>query len=89
MEILDPDEFFARFGEPETWKPLEKPRPDPMAGRCGGIVTEDTTREDLLARGFTEEAADEALQFCEYLKARSEGERREYKEWSITAQEER
>ncbi len=81
MEILSPEEFFARFGKPETWRPLEEPDPDPMEGRCGGVVTEETTREDLLGRGFSEAAADEAMAFCDYLRARSEGEQREYSEW--------
>ncbi len=60
MIMLEPDEFFARFGKPETWEPL----------KCGGEVGPTTTRADLLARGFTPEAADEALRYRETLRLR-------------------
>lgn len=28
MEILDPEEFFDRFGDPDTWEPLTRSVPD-------------------------------------------------------------
>lgn len=35
---------------------------------CGGTIDESTTREELLARGFTELGADEVLKFRDFLK---------------------
>jgi hypothetical protein len=35
---------------------------------CGGVITETTTKEELLARGFTSLGADEVLKFREFLK---------------------
>lgn len=41
-----------------------------MMRSCGGVIDGLTTREELLARGFTEQGADEVLKFREYLKAK-------------------
>lgn len=61
MEMLEPDEFFLRLGAPETWEPMTK---------CGGEIGPTTTRDELIARGFTSEAADEALRYRDTLRLR-------------------
>lgn len=60
MRILEPDEFFARFGTPDTWEPM----------KCGGEIGPTTTRDELIARGFKPEAADEALRYADTLRLR-------------------
>lgn len=64
MIELTPDEFFERVGGPETWRPIGGV-PD-----CGGVIGPTTTREDLIARGFTSMAADEALRYYDRLRLR-------------------
>jgi hypothetical protein len=39
--------------------------------RCGGEINEHTTREELIARGFKPEAADEVLAFRDKLRAKA------------------
>lgn len=58
MEILSPDDFFARFGTPDEWMPVTK---------CGGVVTNETTIEEMRARGFSDRAIQEVMAFREWL----------------------
>lgn len=64
MEILEPSEFFARVGKPETWRPMN----------CGGVVGPETTREELLARGIKPKAVDELLAYRDKLSEPQEEE---------------
>lgn len=54
----------AKLGLPS----LERPR------RCLGLITESTTRDDLIARGCTPEGADEILAFMEKLGQERRGD---------------
>lgn len=62
MQMMSPDEFFARFGTPDTWHPIDK---------CGGIIGPNTTRDELIRRGFKPAAADEALRYRDELRSRA------------------
>lgn len=50
--------------------------------RCGGVVTTDTTREDLRERGMSEEAVDELMDMRDYLLAKEAGRfEGDYNDW--------
>ena len=57
MEMLEPDDFFARFGAPDEWLPV----------KCGGVVTNETTVGEMRARGFSDAAIVEVSAFREWL----------------------
>lgn len=42
-----------------------------MIEKCGGVIDEKTTREELVARGFKPEAADEVLRSRDRLAAKA------------------
>ena len=46
--------------EPEEWGPM----------KCGGVISDNTTDEDMRARGFTEVAIEEVRCFERFLQAR-------------------
>lgn len=58
MEMLEPDDFFTRFGTPDEWLP---------ASKRGGVVTNETTVEEMRARGFSDADIVEVAAFREWL----------------------
>lgn len=61
VEMMSEEDFFARFGTPDTWKPMTK---------CGGEIGPTTTRDELIGRGLKPEATDEALRYSDTLRLR-------------------
>lgn len=49
--------------------------------RCGGIVTPNTSDEELRKRGFTEEGVREIRSFLAYLVAKKEGYDGDFETW--------
>lgn len=47
---------------------MSNPPIPPALTNCGGVITDATTREDLLARGFKSEAIDEVFAFRDRLR---------------------
>jgi hypothetical protein len=57
MDILTAEQFFERCGTPDTWNPMI----------CGGVVTNETTVDELRERGFSEAAIVEVEAFRDWL----------------------
>ena len=43
--------------------------------KCGGVISANATRDQLIAKGLSPEAAEELLLFAQYLKYREPGQR--------------
>lgn len=65
MEMIKPEDFFRRFGTPDTWEPMT---------RCGGVVTGEETDDELRERGLSDGAIAELRAYAERLRRKNDAE---------------